>query len=85
MKAIVIRSFGGPEGLETVDLPTPRPAAGQVLVATEAIGVGGVDVLIRRGALAAYGFAPGFVPGGESAGTVIGTGPGVDPAWRGRR
>ncbi|MDT0424469.1 quinone oxidoreductase family protein [Streptomyces evansiae] len=85
MKAIVIRSFGGPEGLETVDLPTPRPAAGQVLVATEAIGVGGVDVLIRRGALAAYGFAPGFVPGGESAGTVTETGPGADPAWRGRR
>ena len=85
MKAVAIQAFGGPEGLAVVDLPDPRPAAGQVLIATEAIGVGGVDVVIRRGTLAAYGFREGHVPGGEIAGTVTAVGEGVDPSWAGRR
>ncbi|WP_282206577.1 zinc-binding dehydrogenase [Kitasatospora fiedleri] len=85
MKAISIRSFGGPDGLAVVDLPVPAPAAGQVLVATEAVGVGGVDTVVRSGALAAYGFRAGHVPGGEVAGTVTAVGDGVDAAWIGRR
>jgi NADPH:quinone reductase-like Zn-dependent oxidoreductase len=56
-----------------------------VLIATEAIGVGGVDVVIRSGALAAYGFREGHIPGGEVAGTVTAVGDGVDPAWVGQR
>lgn len=63
----------------------PAPAAGQVLVATEAVGVGGVDTVIRSGALAAYGFKAGFVPGSEVAGTVTAVGDGVDTSWIGRR
>ncbi|MFE6937444.1 zinc-binding dehydrogenase [Streptomyces sp. NPDC057699] len=85
MKAFAIQTYGGPEGLVAVDLPDPAPAAGQVLIATEAIGVGGVDTVIRSGALAAYGFKEGFVPGSEVAGTVTAVGDGVDPAWTGRR
>lgn len=85
MKAFAIQTYGGPEGLVAVDLPDPAPAAGQVLIATEAIGVGGVDTVIRSGALAAYGFEEGFVPGSEVAGTVTAVGDGVDPAWTGRR
>lgn len=85
MKAVTIRTFGGPEGLAVVDLPTPAPAPGEVLIATEAIGVGGVDALIRSGALAAYGFQEGMIPGGEVAGTVTAVGDGVDPSWLGRR
>lgn len=85
MKAVAIQAFGGPEGLAVVDLPDPVPADGQVLIATEAIGVGGVDVLIRSGALAAYGFERGHVPGGEIAGTVAAVGDGVDASWVGRR
>ncbi|MFJ9917225.1 zinc-binding dehydrogenase [Actinacidiphila glaucinigra] len=85
MKAIAIKTFGGPEGLAVVDLPVPAPAAGQVLVATEAVGVGGVDTLIRSGALSAYGFKEGFVPGSEVAGTVTAVGDGVDTSWIGRR
>ncbi|MFC8448237.1 zinc-binding dehydrogenase [Kitasatospora sp. NPDC057223] len=85
MKAIVIRTYGGPEGLAVVDLPAPVPAAGQVLIATEAVGVGGVDTLIRSGALAAYGFKEGHIPGGEVAGTVTAVGDGVDASWIGRR
>ncbi|MFI6896445.1 zinc-binding dehydrogenase [Streptomyces sp. NPDC050256] len=85
MKAITIKTYGGPEGLAVVDVPAPVPAAGQVVIATEAVGVGGVDVVIRSGALAAYGFKEGHIPGGEVAGTVTAVGDGVDASWIGRR
>ncbi|MEN3539213.1 zinc-binding dehydrogenase [Microbispora sp. ZYX-F-249] len=85
MKAVAIQAFGSPEGMKVIDLPAPVPAAGQVLIATEAIGVGGVDAVIRRGALAAHGFAEGHVPGGEVAGTVTAVGDGVGISWVGRR
>lgn len=85
MKAIAIQTYGGPEGLAVVDLPVPAPAAGQVVIATEAVGVGGVDTVIRSGALAAYGFKEGHIPGGEVAGTVVAVGDGVDAALVGGR
>jgi NADPH2:quinone reductase len=85
VKAVAIQAFGGPEGLAVIDLPAPVPAGGEVLVATEAIGVGGVDAVIRSGALAAYGFKEGHIPGGEVAGTVTAVGDGVDTSWVGRR
>ncbi|MET9559378.1 zinc-binding dehydrogenase [Streptomyces tauricus] len=85
MKAIEIRTYGGPEGLAAVDLPAPVPAAGEVVITAEAVGVGGVDTVIRSGALAAYGFKEGHVPGSEVAGPVTAVGDGVDPSWIGRR
>lgn len=85
MQAVAVREFGGPGGLAVVDRPVPRPAGGEVRIRTEAIGVGGVDVMIRSGALAAYGFETGHVLGGEIAGTVAEAGAGVDPAWLGKR
>ncbi|MGW6483794.1 zinc-dependent alcohol dehydrogenase family protein [Streptomyces sp. NPDC055059] len=85
MKAVVIRTFGNPEGLEVIDLPVPVPAPGQVRIATEAIGVGGVDAVIRRGTLAAYGFRAGHLLGSEVAGSVNAVGEGVDASWIGRR
>ncbi|MFF5549455.1 zinc-dependent alcohol dehydrogenase family protein [Streptomyces olivaceoviridis] len=85
MKAVVIRTFGDPDGLEVVDVPVPAPAPGQVRIATEAIGVGGVDAVIRRGTLAAYGFREGHLLGSEVAGKVTTVGKGVDASWIGRR
>ncbi|MDT0444054.1 zinc-binding dehydrogenase [Streptomyces johnsoniae] len=85
MKAIAIQTYGGPEGLAVVDLPAPTPAAGQVVIATDAVGVGGVDTVIRSGALAAYGFKEGHIPGSEVAGTVTAVGDGVDASWIGER
>jgi NADPH:quinone reductase-like Zn-dependent oxidoreductase len=85
MRAVVIRTFGDPAGLEVVDVPPPVPAPGQVRVATEAIGVGGVDAVIRRGTLAAHGFREGHLLGSEVAGSVTAVGDGVDAAWLGRR
>ena len=85
MQAVEIRTFGSPDGLAVIDLPDPTPAAGQVVVAVEAIGVGGVDAMIRRGTVAAGGFEKGHIPGSEVAGTVTAVGDGVDPSWLGRR
>jgi NADPH2:quinone reductase len=85
VKAVAIQAFGNPEGLAVIDIPDPSPAGGQVLIATEAIGVGGVDAVIRRGTLGAYGFRPGHILGGEIAGTVAAVGASVDTSWLGRR
>ncbi|MFD0686111.1 zinc-binding dehydrogenase [Actinomadura fibrosa] len=85
MKAVVIEKFGSPDGLAVVDVPVPVPAPGQVRIATEAIGVGGVDAVIRRGTLAAYGFREGHLLGSEVAGSVTAVGEGVDDSWIGRR
>jgi NADPH:quinone reductase len=85
MRAVAIQAFGGPDGLAVIDVPAPSPAAGEVLIAAEAIGVGGVDAVIRRGALAAYGFSEGHIPGSEIAGIVAAAGDGVDTSWVGRR
>jgi NADPH:quinone reductase-like Zn-dependent oxidoreductase len=85
LKAVAIQAFGSPEGLAVIDLPDPSPADGQVRIATEAIGVGGVDVMIRSGAVAAYGFKEGHILGGEIAGTVAAVGDGVDTSWVGQR
>ncbi|GAA4685033.1 zinc-binding dehydrogenase [Frondihabitans cladoniiphilus] len=68
-----------------VDLPEPEAGPGQVVIETEAIGVGGVDAVIRRGTLGGFGFAPGHVPGSEVAGTVTHVGDGVDTTWLDRR
>jgi NADPH:quinone reductase-like Zn-dependent oxidoreductase len=75
MKAGRVSRFGGPEVVELVDVPTPRPQAGEVLVALHAAGLNRADVLVREG-----GVAEAPIPitlGCEGAGEVAGTGPGV--------
>lgn len=47
--AVVVHEHGGPETLRLEEVPTPTPAAGEVLVAVEAVGVAYADVLMRRG------------------------------------
>lgn len=88
MRAVLIRAFGSPDGMEVVDVPIPTPGAGEVVIRTAAIGVGGVDAVIRRGTLGTLGPAlpgDGLVPGSEVAGTITAAGAGVDASWLGRR
>jgi NADPH:quinone reductase-like Zn-dependent oxidoreductase len=85
MRAVTIERFGDPSGMAVKDIPAPTPGPGQVVVETEAIGVGGVDAVIRRGTLTGYGFTEGLIPGSEVAGTVTAVGDDVDPSWVGRR
>lgn len=49
MRAVTIQRFGDPDGMTVSDVPAPVPAPDQVVIRTEAIGVGGVDAVIRRG------------------------------------
>ena len=74
MRAIQIRAYGGPEALELAELPVPKPAAGEVLVRLEAIGVNFIDVYHRTGL---YKVSLPYVPGQEGAGTVEAVGEGV--------
>jgi len=50
MKAIVLKSFGGPEVLDTVsEIPVPTPAADEVLVRVRTCGVCYLDTIVRSG------------------------------------
>lgn len=67
MKAIQVQWTGGPEVLEVVDLPTPEPGPGEILVRQEAIGLNYIDTYHRSGL---YKVELPFIPGGEGAGVV---------------
>jgi NADPH2:quinone reductase len=76
MKAIRITRTGDPSVLEYVELPTPRPGAGEVLVRADTIGVCMPEVLVRRGT---YAWMPSLpaIPGIEMSGRVVECGAGV--------
>jgi NADPH2:quinone reductase len=76
MQAIQLQKHGGPEVLELVDIPTPTPAAGEVLVRVHSIGVGKPDVLVRTGIYRWNRTLP-VVLGNEMAGHVVALGEGV--------
>src|SRR5712692_5157338 len=80
MKAIVLCRTGGPSVLEYVDVPTPQPAEGEVLVKADTIGVSMPEVLLRKGV---YAWMPPLpaIPGIELSGMVVEQGRGVaEPA-----
>jgi NADPH:quinone reductase-like Zn-dependent oxidoreductase len=76
MKAVVLNEFGGPEVLTVEDVPIPEPGEGEVLVQTQAAGVGLWDVKLREGQLGPRPFP--IIPGAELSGLVAVLGPGVD-------
>ncbi|HUX38774.1 MAG TPA: NADPH:quinone reductase [Rectinemataceae bacterium] len=76
MKAIVVREFGGPEVMKLEEVPTPRPASGQVLVRVGAAGVNPADTYTRSGTYAIKPPLP-YTPGTDGAGIVEAIGEGV--------
>jgi NADPH2:quinone reductase len=84
MKAIVVHEFGGPEVLRLEEIPTPRPAAGQVLVRIHAAGVNPYDTYMRNGTYAIKPQLP-YTPGSDGAGDVEAIGAGVGKVKPGDR
>jgi NADPH:quinone reductase len=82
VKAVRVHSIGGPEVLRYEEVPTPTPAAGQVLVRIQAIGVNFIEVYQRTGL---YPVKVPFVPGSEAAGIVDRVGEGVTAIKPGQR
>lgn len=70
MKAIQMRTPGGPDVLELVELPMPAPGPGEVLVKIHAIGVSYADTLVRNGTHLWMPTLP-YVPGNEATGRVV--------------
>jgi NADPH2:quinone reductase len=70
MRAIQISEFGGPEVLELVELPTPEPGAGDVLIRVNRAGINFADTHTRTNSYVQKATLP-LVPGGEVAGVVV--------------
>jgi len=84
MKAIVVHEFGGPEVLKLEEVPTPKPAAGQILVRIYAAGVNPYDTYMRAGTYAVKPPLP-YTPGSDAAGVIEAVGDGVKKVKKGDR
>jgi NADPH:quinone reductase len=76
MKAVQLHRFGSPDALQLVDLPTPEPGPGQVLVRVHASGINFADTLMRQDRYAITPPLPAVL-GSEVAGTIEALGAGV--------
>lgn len=79
-KTVLVRTLGGPEVMETVDLDPGRPGPGEVLLRQTAIGVNFADVHYRRGTAPPHSQAKlpmPFSPGLEAVAIVQEVGEGV--------
>jgi NADPH2:quinone reductase len=76
IRTIVIPRFGDSDVLETRDLPTPEPGAGQVLIRVAYAGVNYADIMARRDGYNVHALP--FVPGHEVSGYVHTIGAGVE-------
>jgi NADPH2:quinone reductase len=76
MKAIVCKQPGLPNTLTWEELPSPRAAAGQIIVDVKAAGANFADVLMVQGKYQLKPPLP-FIPGMELAGVVKEVGSGV--------
>nr|WP_271210418.1 NADP-dependent oxidoreductase [Rhodococcus wratislaviensis]GLK35679.1 NADPH:quinone reductase [Rhodococcus wratislaviensis] len=76
MKAVSYSSYGGPEVLETHDVPVPEPTGNQVRLVIRAAGVNPIDWKLRSGSMAEV-MSVQFpkIPGSEVAGVVDAVGP----------
>jgi NADPH2:quinone reductase len=80
--AIRIERFGGPEVMEFVPVEVAAPAAGELLIEHDAIGVNMIDTYVRKG-LYPVDLPSGL--GGEAAGRVLAVGAGASDFAPGMR
>ena len=82
MKALILRSTGGPESATLESVEAPSPAPGEVLVRIEAASLNHRELWISRGLYP--GMVLPTVLGADGAGRVAEIGEGVDPALIGQ-
>lgn len=71
MRVIGVRVFGGPEMLESIDLPEPHAGAGQLRIRVEAAAVNPADTMLRSGVFAKAAAPPEpVVPGMDVSGVI---------------
>jgi len=82
MRAVVIKSYGGVNGIGVHEVETPpTPVADRVRVRVHAAGLNRADILQRRGSYPAPPGYPQNIPGMEFAGEVEAVGDAVE-AWK---
>ena len=74
MRAIRFETTGGPDVLQVVEIDTPTPGPGQILMRHHAIGINFIETYQRTGL---YPVKLPAIPGGEAAGVVEAVGEGV--------
>lgn len=79
MKAANVKTFGGVDQLQLVELPDPIPGPGEVIVQVKACGLNYADVMQREG-LYPRGPRPPYIAGMEAAGVVESLGPDTSSA-----
>jgi NADPH2:quinone reductase len=84
MRAVQLSRFGAPEVLEVVEIPTPIPERGEVLVQVRASGVNFFETLMRQNRYAVTPDLPAIF-GVEVAGVIEVLGDGVAPSLLGAR
>jgi NADPH2:quinone reductase len=84
MKAVLCRSFGGPQTLVLDDVPAPSPGAGEALVRVRLAALNFFDTLIIENKYQLKPPLP-FSPGAEFCGTVEALGPGTQGLVPGER
>jgi NADPH:quinone reductase len=87
MRAVQLDNWGI-GNIHTADATDPVPAAGEVLIATEAATINPADLSMVSGGFASWlppAIAAPYTPGWDLAGRIIGVGDGVDPSLTGSR
>jgi NADPH:quinone reductase-like Zn-dependent oxidoreductase len=78
MKAVVQKTFGGPEALSHDDVPDPDVGPRDVLLHVGATSLNRLDVLQRQGPPLLPGFALPHIAGMDVAGSIVEVGPEVE-------
>jgi NADPH2:quinone reductase len=81
MRAVTFSTLGGPEVIETIDLPDPTASPGEVLIAVEAATINPADADARSGAFGQRIPAQRdghWITGWDLAGHITAVGDGVD-------
>jgi NADPH2:quinone reductase len=84
MQVVQFSEYGGADVLQLVDVPTPQPSAGEVLIKVAAAGVNYADIWQRKGNSPTPLPLP-YIAGYEVAGTIAALGAGVTTVQVGQR